>query len=257
MTRVFAEVGGFTPLIDSIVQEVGFMQAGVFGVVWRYCQLKNGICNASMDTIAGKLDISPRTALRHVKALCEVGYLEDTTPNLRNKPHTYKDTGKAKMKLSMQAGVTESHTDDDIGMTESHSAMTESHSKKPVGMTESHSHYDRESHEETLEETNTNNIYIPAKEILDYYVELFPQKPRHRLSTISRKAKTRMKSKAFRENWRKSLDHASKSVICLQSDWFNLTWFLKNDENWEKVLMGTYDWKNKRERDMGGLTIQS
>ncbi len=31
---VLADVGGFTPAIDTIVDELGFMCAGVFGVNW-------------------------------------------------------------------------------------------------------------------------------------------------------------------------------------------------------------------------------
>ena len=142
MKNVSAEIGGFTPIIDAVVSEVGFVPAAVFGVVWRFCQLKDGVCNASLDTIAAKLDISTRTALRHIKALCDAGYIEDTTPELRNRPHVYRDTGKAGIKIKIAGGVTESHTTDIIGMTESHSTMTESHT-----------HYDRESLEETKEET--------------------------------------------------------------------------------------------------------
>src|SRR3990172_10253842 len=37
------------------------------------------------------------TVLRHIKKLCTAGYLRDETPGLRNKPHTYSDTGKVKI----------------------------------------------------------------------------------------------------------------------------------------------------------------
>jgi len=126
---VLAKVDGFTPLIDSIVKEYGVLTAAVFGRVWRYCQMETGVCQASVEKIAGELDLSVRTIIRHLDVLVEGGYLVDNTPGLRNKPHTYSDTGKASFNVSINA------------MTESHSGMSQSHSdydtKSEQGMTES------------------------------------------------------------------------------------------------------------------------
>jgi hypothetical protein len=129
-------MGGFTPLFDCVIQDVGIVGASVYGRVWRYSQGEYGVCQATTGKIAEELSLSGRTVIRWLGALCEAGYLEDTTPGLRNKPHTYRDKGKVKIQARLDA-VTESHTGD--------SAMTESH----TAMTESHSHYDRESYEET------------------------------------------------------------------------------------------------------------
>ena len=80
-----------------LVQEFGLVTAAVFGAVWRYCQMENRVCNASTRTIADDLGMEHGTVLRHIKKLCKAGYLRDETPGLRNKPHTYSDTGKVKI----------------------------------------------------------------------------------------------------------------------------------------------------------------
>lgn len=131
--QVSTTMGGFTPSFDCIVQDIGIVGAAVFGRVWRYCQGPQGVCRAAIATIADGLNLSTRTVLRWVKELCDLGYLEDMTPELRNKPHTYRDTGK----VSLQVQV--------VAVTESPATVTESHS----AVTESHSHYDRKSLEET------------------------------------------------------------------------------------------------------------
>lgn len=92
---ILGEVDGFTPVIDSILKEHGVSVALVFGRVWRYCQFGTGLCFASIETIATDLGISYTTAFNAIKKLCESGHLEDTTPNLHNHPHSYRDTGKA------------------------------------------------------------------------------------------------------------------------------------------------------------------
>ncbi len=132
--RISADVDGFTPLFDSLVDQLGLITAAVFGRVWRYCQMEDGVCKASMQTIGEGIGLNMRTAIRHVDVLVAAGYLKDMTPELRNKPHVYADTGKIKMRLVLESAMTESHT----AMTESHSrydreshpAMTESHLKR-------------------------------------------------------------------------------------------------------------------------------
>jgi len=150
MSVILSEVKGFTPVIDVIVKDVGLVEAVVYGVVWRYCQRANGVCTASLETIGAQVGVSDRTVLRHVKALCDKGYLIDTTPELRNRPHVYKDAGKVKIQGLLEAGetgVTESHTDA-VGVTESH---TRGDRKSPLGVTESQLKI-----HETVEETICN-----------------------------------------------------------------------------------------------------
>ena len=100
-----ANVDGFTPCIDSITQEFDITTSAVFGMVWRYCQMERRVCDASIETIAQKLNISYLTALRHVKILVGAKYLKDQTPDLRNHPHTYIDTGKANLEINITGVV--------------------------------------------------------------------------------------------------------------------------------------------------------
>jgi DNA-binding Lrp family transcriptional regulator len=90
--------------------------------------MSDGVCRAKLETIANELGMSERTIMRHIDPLVEDGFLKDMTPELRNRPHIYADTGKIRIRISVEAT-----------MTESHSRVTESH---PEG--------DRESHEESI-----------------------------------------------------------------------------------------------------------
>lgn len=98
---VLSEVDGFTPLIDALTQAHGVVTAAVFGRMWRYCQGERGVCQATLERIGDDLGLDKATVQRHAAKLCELGYLEDMTPGLRNKPHTYRDTGKASMSISI------------------------------------------------------------------------------------------------------------------------------------------------------------
>lgn len=103
---ILADVDGFTPCIDVLIERHGLITAAVFGRMWRFCQGDYGVCFASQSRIAADLGMNRQTVLRHIKILVDNGYLEDRTPNRRNKPHTYADTGKASLSLKLTAGVT-------------------------------------------------------------------------------------------------------------------------------------------------------
>lgn len=98
---VLANVDGFTPVIDTLVDEIGLMSAVVFGRIWRYCQMGDGVCKASLETISEAIGVDRATVMRHAKELCDDGYLKDLTPDLRNRPHVYADTGKAGLSVSI------------------------------------------------------------------------------------------------------------------------------------------------------------
>jgi DNA-binding Lrp family transcriptional regulator len=162
---VSAVMGGFTPLFECVVQDVGIVGAAVFGRIWRYCQGRLGVCVASIGTIASELNMSERTVIRWQKTLCEAGYLKDLTPDLRNKPHTYQDTGKVTLMVSVQAKV-----NDQAGMTESHPASGHCDRKSPQtppAMTESHPQTDLKSVEERSkrEDNKREKDAAPVEEI--------------------------------------------------------------------------------------------
>jgi DnaD/phage-associated family protein len=100
---VLANVSGFTPLIDSVVTECGLMTAAVFGKMWRYCQMEDGVCKASQERLAAELGITRPTVNAHICKLIEAGYIVDKTPTLAGAPHVYADTGKAGLSISFTA----------------------------------------------------------------------------------------------------------------------------------------------------------
>jgi len=140
-SEFISTLSGFTLAPDVLINEYGYVTALTWGVVWRFCQMSDGVCRASLGKIAKRLGMSERTIIRHIADLCIGGYLKDTTPDLRNKPHIYADTGKIRVRLNLSA------------MTESHSAMTESHRQG-----------DRESLEESIkkESKKQKKVYKPS-----------------------------------------------------------------------------------------------
>ena len=100
---VLSESGGWTPVIDSLARDQGLITAAVYGVVWRYCQMQDRVCRASLDTLSAHLHLDRGTVLRHIKKLCAAGYLRDLTPDRRNAPHVYADTGQAGRKQTPAA----------------------------------------------------------------------------------------------------------------------------------------------------------
>jgi hypothetical protein len=120
---ILADVDGFTPVIDSIVKDTSLITANVFGRIWRYCQMKDGVCKASLRVIGEGLGLDATTILTHAKILCNKGYLIDLTPSLRNHPHTYADTGKAGISVKVFSNSVEQ--DNTAGVEENNASVEE------------------------------------------------------------------------------------------------------------------------------------
>ena len=93
---ILAHINGFTPAVDHIVAEHGIITAVVFGVIWRNCQLSDGVCAASIDMLSKQTGIRPRAIIAHAKKLIENGYLTYDG-------HTFCDTGLTTITISMKA----------------------------------------------------------------------------------------------------------------------------------------------------------
>lgn len=130
-TQFTSVLSGVTAVPDVLIQEYGYVTALVWGMVRRYCQMADGVCRAAVSKIGGRLGMSERTIIRHLDILCRDGYLFDMTPDLRNRPHIYADTGKITIKITFAAA-----------------------------MTESQSHYDSKSHEESTTNTSKDSKNI-------------------------------------------------------------------------------------------------
>jgi DnaD/phage-associated family protein len=100
---ILAQVDGFTPVIDGMIPQLGAFTALVFGKMWRYCQMSDGVCKASQDRIADELGVSRQSINKHIEKLVETGYMEDLTPDLLGMPHQYRDTGRANLSINLTA----------------------------------------------------------------------------------------------------------------------------------------------------------
>ena len=129
--KIEIELSGFTPVLDTMIRQYGLITAAIYGIIWRYAQMDDKICNASLEKIGKRLNVSGKTAERHIKKLCSDGYLTDLTPNIRNKPHSYAITGKAELSGSIVASP---DTESDQGQTES---LTSLDRESDQGQTES------------------------------------------------------------------------------------------------------------------------
>ena len=121
---VLADVDGFVPAPDLLIRRYGVVTAAVWGRIWRYCQMEHGVCQASLETIASELNVNRSTVMRHIQRLVRDGFLVDKTPDLRNRPHTYADTGKVALYDKFGVGVAQSSS----GVAQSNSGVAQSNS---------------------------------------------------------------------------------------------------------------------------------
>jgi len=140
----------FTPVIDEVADDVGFVAALVYGAVFRYAQMSSGRCTAAADTIAARINASAKTVRRHLKTLVKEEYLVDKTPKRRNAPHVYVLTDKAGITIHITGRSQEQEKDDD-GL-DSATNQTET-----VGLSDQ-ARLDLESNEETLLRDSSKSI---------------------------------------------------------------------------------------------------
>ena len=89
------------------------------------------------------------------------------------------------------------------------------------------------------------------REALSVWAEYFPNKPQPRANTKSIRGKwnTRIKDEHFRDNWKEALIISSKSRTLQSASWFNFNFFIKNDDNYQKMLDNWMAWKDEGEYD--------
>jgi hypothetical protein len=84
----------FTPAPDMLLEKYGVYKALVFGRIRRFCEMQEGVCKASQQSIAEWLGMKRWTVYRAIITLKEDGYIIDKTPNRRFRPHIYEVTSK-------------------------------------------------------------------------------------------------------------------------------------------------------------------
>ena len=109
-----------------------------------------------------------------------------------------------------------------------------------------------ESKKEPIKKNSIKNE--PNKNLLkalSVWAEYFPNKPQPRATTksIQNKWNTRYKDEHFRDNWKKALLISSKSSTLQTESWFSFDYFVKNDNNYQKMLNDWMAWKDENEYD--------
>lgn len=126
--KIVQEVSGFTPIFDVVADAHGNVTASVHGCAWRFCQMEDRVCKASLSTMGKLLGLDESTVSRHMKILVDNDYFVDLTPDLRNKPHVYADTGKVVMVSKMTARLADSKA----GVAHSKATVAESRLNKEL-----------------------------------------------------------------------------------------------------------------------------
>lgn len=198
---ILAEVEGFTPLMDTVVKDVGITAAAVFGRMWRYCQMSDGVCNASIDTIAEGLgDISRSTIIRHIETLIENGYIKDHSPDLRNHPHTYSDTGKAAMVVKIGVSKRNSKenplSQNDTPVYQNDIPLSQNDTACCIKMTHEDSSLREDSREDLRDSGEKQKTSLPEGSGLDWLIAA-GVKPDALQETLSREQRVRAVTDCF------------------------------------------------------------
>ena len=143
------KITGFTPAFDHLLENYGPIRALVFGKYWRYWAAYGKACNRQ-EAMAAQIGIDDRTLRNHLKALVTDGYLEDLTPKVKNRPHSYIPTSKITIEIEARAKVqpnAPSQPESNAGQAESDSGQTPPQPESNAGQAES------DSVEDTVTET--------------------------------------------------------------------------------------------------------
>lgn len=141
--------GYWTPVYDTIIQEHGMAAGVVYGRMERYAKMQDGVCKASIETIAENLGIDRKTVIRAQKKLVDAGLIIDVTPGLRNRPHIYNITAVPKED-------TEVYQKGTVGVPKRDSTLSQKGT--PAIPKRDLNQSIKESIEETLEEEDTGEI---------------------------------------------------------------------------------------------------
>jgi len=80
----------FNPAFVFVSQKLGNNCAVLLGRMWRYSQMENEICEASIETLSLECGIGIKTTKRCLYKLERYYFIVDMTPKLRYTPHQYR-----------------------------------------------------------------------------------------------------------------------------------------------------------------------
>jgi 5-methylcytosine-specific restriction endonuclease McrA len=96
---------------------------------------------------------------------------------------------------------------------------------------------------ELQEDETPNEMQMELDNFLTGWKTCFPNKTQPRASTAIKKWKPRFKNEGFRSKWRQALWATKDLPWAHEEGWFKWQWFLHNNENYQKLLDGTFDFK--------------
>jgi hypothetical protein len=97
---------------------------------------------------------------------------------------------------------------------------------------------------------------------LEKWQEYFPEKTQPRPSTHKAKFRSRWNHKPFRTQWKVALKSCADSPHLKQSGWFQVEYFLRNNEKWRMAMDGAFDGfdqkiiEQKRQNELGDIANQ-
>ena len=81
MKKKFKKLEWFTPTPDVLIDIYSNrIIALVWGKIFRYCQMKDGKCSASITRMSSELRITEKTFRKYLRILINDGYIQDLTP---------------------------------------------------------------------------------------------------------------------------------------------------------------------------------
>jgi group I intron endonuclease len=172
--------------------------------------------------------------LELVKSLDAIVPAENRWMSAYDKTHLYNDSKTPGKRHRSWIGTDEEHKRDEGGTV------------RPQNQNQNQNRVESEENKILM-----SAIAADYAEILQLWKETFPKKPQPRANnkTLQGKLKTRMKVPHFRESWREALVRAGESKFLHSGSFFDLAWFLHNDNNYEKCLNGNYKDRNKPETE--------
>lgn len=72
------------------------VMAQVFGAIYRFCEMRDGICYASKETLGQLTGYTRKTVRENISKLIDAGWIVDLTPNQKFKTHRYTLTDSAR-----------------------------------------------------------------------------------------------------------------------------------------------------------------
>ena len=92
---------GFVPVIDGLLSEWGSLHAAyLYGYIWVH-KTSDSKFNEPLEQVAKKISMGRSTVFKWVRWLCDNDYLQDLTPDIEGRAHTYLITGKAQLGASI------------------------------------------------------------------------------------------------------------------------------------------------------------